>query len=103
MNQHEIFHPQIHRVTQFQLTGNYTILVTFADQTERVIDLEPILSGPLFGPLKDPKLFSQVTLDEDFGALEWPNGADIDPAVLHDWEDHLDAILERRRQTLTAS
>jgi hypothetical protein len=50
----------------------------FDDQTERVIDFEPILSGPVFGPLKDKVLFNQVTLDE-FGTLEWPNGADIAP------------------------
>ncbi|MFQ5344316.1 MAG: hypothetical protein ACE5F6_22470, partial [Anaerolineae bacterium] len=37
-------------------------------------------------------------LNEDFGTLEWPTGADIDPTVLHDWPEHVDSIIERRRK-----
>lgn len=31
-------------------------------------------------------------------ALVWPNGADIAPGVLYDWLQHVDAIVQRRRQ-----
>jgi hypothetical protein len=88
----------LHRVTSFIHVKDYVLDVTFEDGLERTIDLEPILVGPIFGALRDRSLFRQVVLDRSFGALEWPNGADIEPAVLYDWPDHVDAISERRQQ-----
>ena len=58
------------------------------------------MAGPIFGPLRDHGLFSQVKLDRDFGALEWPNGADIDPTVLYDWPQHVEAIVAQRKSLL---
>jgi hypothetical protein len=37
----------------------------------------------VFEPLSDPAYFSQVRVDEDAGTIVWPNGADLDPLVLH--------------------
>lgn len=90
---------QMHRVTAFELGGDYIIRLTFDDGFERSIDLEPILHGPIFGQLRDQKLFDAVTLDSDFGALAWPNGADIDPAVLYNWPDHVERIAKRHKNT----
>jgi hypothetical protein len=89
--------PRLHRIVSFSLWGGYTIRLLFDDGTEQVVDLEPILSGPLFGPLHDPAMFRQVELDADFGALVWPNGADIDPMVLYHWLEYLPDLLVRRR------
>jgi hypothetical protein len=36
-----------------------------------------------FEPLSDPTFFAQVRVDEDLGTITWPNGADLDPLVLH--------------------
>jgi hypothetical protein len=36
------------------------------------------------GPLRDQALFRQVRLDSEVHTLVWPNGADFDPATLHD-------------------
>ena len=77
-------HP-IHRVTAFSIAGPYTLAVSFADGTEQVIDFRPILHGVLFGPLREHAVFNAVTLDSEAGTLVWPNGADFDPATLHDW------------------
>lgn len=90
--------PHFHDVADFSYVKNYVLNVRFDDGIERAIDFEPILLGPLFGPLRDPRLFKQVKLDRDLGTLVWPNGADIDPNVLHDWPQHVDAIVRRRRQ-----
>jgi hypothetical protein len=98
MTTYNLFNPQIHRVTHFEIVGDYTIRLTFDDQTEQIIDFEPILSGAIFGQLKDKTLFDQVTLEPNFGTLEWPNGADISPTVLHDWPEHEAAIISRRQQ-----
>lgn len=98
MSKHVIHSSELHRVAGFEIVGDYTIWIEFDDGTEQVIDFEPILYGPVFGPLRDVTVFNQVELDKDFGTLEWPTGADIDPTVLHDWPEHVDSILERRRK-----
>lgn len=98
MNRQIITSSELHRVTDFNIVGDYTIRIEFDDGTEQVINFEPILYGPVFGPLRDVTLFNQVKLDEDFGTLEWPTGADIAPEVLHDWPEHVDSIIERRKK-----
>lgn len=88
---------ELYDVVGFEIVNDYTIRVEFDDETERIIDFEPILLGPLFGSLQDKSLFSQVQLNADLGTLVWPNGADIDPTVLHNWPDHVEAITKRRQ------
>lgn len=102
-NIYSLISDKIYRVTRFEIMADYTIRLHFNDDSQRVIDFLPILSGPIFGPLSDLALFNQVRLERDFGTLEWPNGADIDPTVLHDWPEHIDAIIEKRRQFITAN
>ena len=55
----------IHRVTGFQIVGDYTLMVRFADGTKRTIDFLPILAGELYGPLHALSLFNQVALDSE--------------------------------------
>lgn len=88
---------QLQRVSGFELEGEYKIRVTFQDGLERLIDFGPILYGPIFGALRDRSLFDAVILDPDFGTLVWPNGADIEPAVLYDWPNHVERIIERHK------
>ena len=89
-------HP-IHRVTRFSIVGPYTLAVAFADSTEQRIDFTPLLHGVLFGPLRELAMFNAVTLDAETGTLVWPNGADFDPATLHDWPDVRDELAARAR------
>lgn len=100
MTDYVSYQNELHRVTSFAIVADYVIKVTFDDNTERTLDFEPILAGPIFGQLREPGLFSQVKLDRDFGALEWPNGADIDPMVLYDWPQHVEAIVAQRKSLL---
>lgn len=94
---------QLHDVADFVILGDYVLRVRFDDGTEQDIDFKPILSGPLFGELRDPRLFRQVTVDRNLGTLVWPTGADIDPNVLYDWPQHVDAIVQRRQQRFGAN
>jgi hypothetical protein len=77
-------HP-IHRVTGFERIAPFILRVQFEDASSQVIDFRPVLSGEIYGPLGDARLFDQVRLDEVAHTLVWPNGADFDPAILHDW------------------
>ncbi len=90
-------HP-IYRVVAFERVAPYSLRVQFDDQTEQLIDFRPILTGELYGPLRDPKLFNEVQIDSEVHTLVWPNGADFDPATLHDWPEHLSALLDRARR-----
>jgi len=92
-----MFHP-IYRVQSFQIIAPYTLRVRFNDQTEQTINFEPILAGELFGPLRDLSLFNEVQIDPEVHTLVWPNGADFDPATLHDWPQHAEIWKERARQ-----
>ncbi len=56
----------------------------FSDNTSRVVDLSPLLWGPAFeGIATDDRLFAQVQVNPETGTIGWPNGADLDPDVLH--------------------
>jgi hypothetical protein len=90
-------HP-FYRVRSFKIEAPYTLRVEFDDATEQVIDFRPVLAGELFGPLKDVAVFNQVRIDPEVNTLVWPNGADFDPATLHDWPIYAQAFAARAKQ-----
>ncbi len=90
-------HP-IYRVRSFDIVGAFTLRVRFDDNTEQTIDFRPILAGELYGPLRDVELFNQVRIDREIQTLVWPNGADFDPATLHDWPEHEKSFRELARR-----
>jgi hypothetical protein len=90
-------HP-IYRVESFEIVSPYTLRVCFDDGAEQTINFRPVLSGELYGPLRDLSLFEQVRLDPEVHTLTWPNGADFDPATLHDWTRHVAALKARAEQ-----
>lgn len=82
----------IHRVHSFEIVGDFTLRVRFDDATEQTINFRPILAGELYGPLSDLGVFNQVRVDAEVHTLVWPNGADFDPATLHDWPKFAGAL-----------
>ena len=70
------------KITRVQVEPNYRLHVEFSDGVAGTVDLSTRLFGTVFEPLKDPALFAQVNIDE-FGALAWPNGADLAPDALY--------------------
>ena len=78
---------QIYRVVSFEHIAPFTLHVVFDDETAQVIDFRPVLEGELYGPLQNRSLFEQVQIDPEAHTLVWPNGADFDPATLHNWSE----------------
>ena len=73
--------PNVVSVTQ---TGPYRLRLRFDDGAEGEIDIQKLTTfDGVFEPLKDPGYFSQVRVDPEAGTIVWPNGADLDPLVLH--------------------
>ena len=90
-------HP-IYRVLGFQIVAPYTLRLRFDDGAEQTIDFQPVLAGEMYAGLFDLKVFNQVSLDPEVHTLVWPNGADFDPATLHDWPLHEEALVRRARR-----
>jgi uncharacterized protein DUF2442 len=78
---------EIYRVVSFQKAAPFTLRIQFDDGTTQIIDFRPVLQGELYGPLQEPTLFDQVRIDPEVHTLVWPNGADFDPATLHNWSE----------------
>jgi hypothetical protein len=70
-------------VLEAEVCGPHHLRLKFSDGVTKRVDLAPLLHGPIFEPLRDPTYFARVELDEDFGAIQWPNGADFAPEALH--------------------
>lgn len=72
------------------------MLLEFEDGTEKEVDLEPLLHGPIFEPIRqDRAVFEDVHIEG--GTVAWANGADIDPDVLYydlepAWKTELEAV-----------
>ena len=90
-------HP-IYRVVSFEIVAPYTVRVNFDDGSEQTIDFQQVLAGKLLRPLRDLTLFNQVRIDPEVKTLVWPNGADFDPATLHDWPEHINALVALAHQ-----
>jgi len=88
----------IHEVRSFEIVAPYTLCVCFEDGMARTIDFQPVLTGELYGPLRDVDLFNRVRIDPEVRTLVWPNGADFYPATLHDWPEHEHAVREMARR-----
>jgi hypothetical protein len=71
------------RIETVEPLHGYVLRLGFSDGSAREVDLGPELWGPVFEPLRDPDVFRQVAVDGELGTIVWPNGADMDPDVLH--------------------
>jgi hypothetical protein len=99
-------HPS--RFEKFRLTsahplGGTRVALVFADGTEFHLDLEPDLSGlggPLAEPLRDPAVFSRLSVES--GSLLFPTGLDYGGDVLRLWCEH-GRVLDQTATDLLAS
>ena len=89
---------EIHKINSFKITAPFTLEIVFEDQCRKTIHFLPILSGEMYGPLRDQNLFSKVKLDSEVHTLVWPNGADFDPAILYNWEQCFEELSVRSKK-----
>lgn len=90
-------HP-IYRVESFQIVAPFTLSIQFDDQTKQIINFQPVLVGELYGPLGNLMFFNQVQIDPEVNTLIWPNGADFDPATLHNWPELIEKLTAQAQQ-----
>ena len=93
------------RVTAANALHDYVVAIEFSDGTQRDIDLEPYLQGPIFEPVRNERAFFLAFSVGDTPTISWENGADIDPYTLYyglmpEWtedDDRVVAALEKLR------
>jgi hypothetical protein len=72
----------MHKIVKAIAHPEYIIELTFDDGATGCVDISSRLYGPMFEPLNDPDFFKKISVDE-FGAICWPNQADLAPDVLY--------------------
>ncbi len=72
-------------ITDVEILHDHVVRLRFADGTDKTIDLEPYLHGPVFAKIRqDPAVFASVKVDPDAGTIAWPNGFDLAPDALYE-------------------
>jgi Protein of unknown function (DUF2442) len=71
---------KILRILSVRYLDNHRLYLEFNNGEAGEVDLSSELNGPIFQPLRDPKVFANVTLEG--GTVAWPNGADLAPEYL---------------------
>ena len=66
------------RVRSAEVLEGFEVRLEFEDGTQKEIDLELYLRGPIFEPIRnDPTVFRSMEIEG--GTITWDNGAYIDP------------------------
>ncbi|MBM4125844.1 MAG: DUF2442 domain-containing protein [Nitrospira sp.] len=62
----------------------YRVRLRFEDGVTGDVDLSAIMRFEgVFASLQDPARFRELRVHPELGTIYWPNGADLDPAVLY--------------------
>jgi hypothetical protein len=64
--------------------GGYRLFIVFNNGESGVVDLSHRLTGTMFSPLKDPRLFATAYHHPELETVAWANGADLAPEYLLD-------------------
>jgi hypothetical protein len=71
-------------VVQVEALEPYRLRLRFADGFVGEVDVARLVRFEgVFEALMAPEAFAAVRVDPELGTIVWPNGADLDAAVLH--------------------
>ncbi len=73
-------------ILDVEVIKDFILKLEFDDGTVKIVDVKPLLTGPVFKPLKDPAFFAKVSIDPLAQTVVWPNGADFAPEALYGLE-----------------
>jgi hypothetical protein len=71
------------RIVSAEPLPQYRLKVAFNDGVSGVFPVEPERRGGVFLKLLDARVFNAVTINPDFGCVEWPGGVDLCPDAMH--------------------
>jgi len=73
----------IPEVVDAKYVRDFFVFIRFADGKAGTVDLQDVLQGPMFQPLRNKDIFCQFQIHPEFKTLFWDNGADIAPEFLY--------------------
>ncbi|MGA9776846.1 MAG: DUF2442 domain-containing protein [Limisphaerales bacterium] len=73
----------MNRIVSAEPLPGCRLKVAFNDGVSGIFAVEPEQRGGVFLKLLDAKIFNAVTVNPDFGCVEWPGGIDLCPDVMH--------------------
>ena len=71
------------RIVSAEPLSQYRLQVAFNDGVSGIFPVEPERRGGVFLKLLDAHVFNAVTVNPDFGCVEWPGGVDLCPDTMH--------------------
>ncbi len=71
------------RIVSAKPLSGCRLQVAFSDGLAGIFSVEPERRGGVFLKLLDAKVFNAVTVNPDFGCVEWPGGIDLCPDTMH--------------------
>ena len=73
----------MNRIVSAEPLPGCRLKVTFNDGLSGIFPVEPECRGGVFLKLLDPRIFNAVTVNPDFGCVEWPGCVDLCPDAMH--------------------
>ena len=73
----------MNRIISAEPLPDCRLKVTFNDGVSGIFHVEPERRGGVFLKLLAPEIFNAVTINPDFGCVEWPGGVDLCPDAMH--------------------
>ena len=78
-------------VVEAKVLHDTRVWFRFSDGAEKVVDLRPIMRGPVYDQIFESGQFDNFVVSHDSGTIVWPNGADIAPETLRYTPVHVSA------------
>lgn len=75
--------PALMHITGVEVIGDHELRLTFEDGTVGEIAFDDREWRGVFEPLRDPRRFAEVSVDEQLGTIVWPGGLDMAPEPLY--------------------
>jgi hypothetical protein len=75
------------KITSVRANENFSLLITFDNDEQRVFDMTESLKGDIFRPLNDFTAFSRVYIDEQ-GCIAWDIDPNVDSKIV--WNNKID-------------
>ena len=72
------------RIVSASPLSGFRLQVAFNDGLAGIFSVEPEQRGGVFLKLLEPQIFNAVSVNADFGCVEWPGGIDFCPTAMHE-------------------
>jgi len=74
----------MNRIISVEPLPDCRLKVAFDNGASGIFPVEPARRGGVFLKLLDARVFNAVTVNPDFGCVEWPGGVDLCPDAMHE-------------------